>query len=473
MASILRIVAGSYESRLFGFDCTADTDSTELSLALEPVFAYTPHNGCIKTVALSHPPMYLSSAGTDEQIKLYDLKRKRELGELLMQHEGTITKLQFFKKTHMISTGQDGQICIWRVKDWECYKVLRGHKGEVNDLAMHNTGRLMLSVGKDKHMRLWNLVKGRCAYITKLPEEATHVVWSPTGNHYSVCGDTTLYIYKAADASQLAIVKLGTRVHSIEFLSDEHIAVGLETGEVRILDVSNGETIANTQAHVRRIKSLRAVPSPFKPKSSLLVTACSEGDIKVWSVSPSQKNDQITCVASISTNCRLTCLDVTSLVNEIEYEADEDAENGSEADTVNEGEDESESGGGDIQDGEWEHADSSNDDDSDSIDENVVVATMNKNKRKPETTSISPQQKKTAARQKCSKSMSKDVPPPTNGCGDMSCGDGGCGAGLRIKKRVKTSKSKAAWVTTPISSTSTSSSGDMKNKGTGKKVKKQ
>jgi hypothetical protein len=40
---------------------------------------------------------------------------------------GTITTLAFFSKTHMISTGEDGKLCIWRTKDWECLRVLKGH----------------------------------------------------------------------------------------------------------------------------------------------------------------------------------------------------------------------------------------------------------------------------------------------------------------------------------------------------------
>ncbi|KNC80465.1 hypothetical protein SARC_07168 [Sphaeroforma arctica JP610] len=239
-----------------------------------------------------------------------------------MQHEGAITKLQFFRTTHMISTGEDGQICIWRVKDFECYKVLRGHKGMVNDLAMHPSGRLLLSVGKDKNMRLWNLVKGRSAYITKLTEEAFQVVWSPTGNSYAVSGVSTVFMYKAEDASLCAAVKCG-RVHTIAFLSDTHMAVGLETGAIQVLDVMTGDMVCEEQAHFKRVKAIKALPSPFSPDSSLLVSACSDGEIKVWSMSPSAASDKITCVASVSTNCRLTCLDITSLINEGEYLADD------------------------------------------------------------------------------------------------------------------------------------------------------
>eukprot|EP01134_Creolimax_fragrantissima_P005953 CFRG5953T1 len=131
----------------------------------------------------------------------------------------------------------------------------------------------------------------------------------------------------------------------------------------------------NPNGNVRLISeyeaSLRAVPSSFKPESSLLVTACSEGDSKY--------NHEL--------QANVPCHD-QSCERDL-YEAEgEDAKDESEADTVTEGESES----ADIRDGEWEHADSSND--NDSVDENVVVATINKNNLNIETTSISPRHKK-------------------------------------------------------------------------------
>jgi len=36
----------------------------------------------------------------------------------------------------------------------------------VSFLAVHPSGKLALSVGKDKTLRTWNLVKGRPAYTT-------------------------------------------------------------------------------------------------------------------------------------------------------------------------------------------------------------------------------------------------------------------------------------------------------------------
>eukprot|EP00965_Chrysotila_dentata_P230579 6197845-Pleurochrysis_carterae.AAC.4 len=73
---------------------------------------------------------------------------------------GALNCLRFHGRTHMISAGDDGEICIWRTSDWECLLRLKGHKGPVLDLAIHPSGRIALSVGNDKKLMLWNLTTG-------------------------------------------------------------------------------------------------------------------------------------------------------------------------------------------------------------------------------------------------------------------------------------------------------------------------
>ena len=69
----------------------------------------------------------LALGGFSEIIKLYDLRTKREQGEL-MEHTGSITFLKFYKTTYVISGSEDGTVIIWRVKDWVPLHKLRVKK---------------------------------------------------------------------------------------------------------------------------------------------------------------------------------------------------------------------------------------------------------------------------------------------------------------------------------------------------------
>jgi protein MAK11 len=51
----------------------------------------------------------------------------------------------------------------------------------VTDIAIHPSGKLALSIGKDRKLVTWNLIKGRSAYVTNIKDMANFVKWSPTG----------------------------------------------------------------------------------------------------------------------------------------------------------------------------------------------------------------------------------------------------------------------------------------------------
>ena len=91
LPSSFKIIAGSYERLLYGLEGTAYNSSTaasELEWALRPIFIFPAHVSCIKTVAASpQGGKWLATGSGDEIIKVWDLRRRKEIGGL-MQHEG-------------------------------------------------------------------------------------------------------------------------------------------------------------------------------------------------------------------------------------------------------------------------------------------------------------------------------------------------------------------------------------------------
>ena len=68
----------------------------------------------------------------------------------------------------MLSGSEDGLVAIWRTKGWECLKSMKGHKGCVNSIAVHPSGKMALSVGKDWAAIVWDLVNGRKGAVWKI-----------------------------------------------------------------------------------------------------------------------------------------------------------------------------------------------------------------------------------------------------------------------------------------------------------------
>lgn len=89
------IVAGSYERIMIGLELSYSLDSplntesaTDLNtegLILKPIFNFPAHQSCLKSLTISpnvKGKKWLISSGTDETLKIWDLKRRREMGIL-------------------------------------------------------------------------------------------------------------------------------------------------------------------------------------------------------------------------------------------------------------------------------------------------------------------------------------------------------------------------------------------------------
>jgi protein MAK11 len=268
----------------------------------------------------------IASGGTDEVIRIFSGKKRCDVGSL-MQQEGTISWMEFYKDTHLFTGSDDGTICVWDTRNWECLKTLRGHKGPVSCLSVHPSGKILISVSKDKTLRTWNLIKGRCAYITNLKTIAHLVSWTPTGTHFLVAVDDRIDIYNMSQGAVVGNIKFegGKRISSIAFMSNFLIAVSADSEDVQIYDWrdNNGpsghlQELHRFKAHDNRIKGLYSVFAkelqPLEAENEYqdlhLFSISSDGKLKVWKMQKGKL--QPTLLASVDTTCRPTTFTVMS-----------------------------------------------------------------------------------------------------------------------------------------------------------------
>ena len=139
------------------------------------IFNLQAHDGAARNMASSQ--RYIASGGYDGQIVLLDLKLMKNIGNLV-QHDDSIESLAFFKNYYLISGSADKTIGLWRVKDWGLMKQLKGHTAALTSLALSQTGKFMLSTGKDGSLRMWDLMHGHNARARKINVPATFVGFS-------------------------------------------------------------------------------------------------------------------------------------------------------------------------------------------------------------------------------------------------------------------------------------------------------
>lgn len=86
---------------------------------------------------------------------------------------GSITYLQFLSRSHLLSASEDGTLCLFHARDWTVLRTLKGHKGRVNSVAVHPSGKVALSVGQDRTLRMWDMMRGKGSASTKLGKGAS------------------------------------------------------------------------------------------------------------------------------------------------------------------------------------------------------------------------------------------------------------------------------------------------------------
>lgn len=328
-----RIIVGSYEHNVL---CV----SLDLSLStpvFTPIFHLQAHTLSVKCLDISR--RYLVSGSNDENIRIYDLQKRKELGTLLA-HQGSITALKFSnpaiekqevelsveKKVPaskwLLSASEDNQIIVWRVKDWENFGTLKGHTARINDIDIHPTNRIAISASEDHSIRLWNLMTIKKAAVLKLKnysQNAQFVRWLGQDGAFFAAGllnkvliykTSTAKVHCEIDLGKLSIMHLeGTNIDGKYYL-----AVGLSNGRVFFYNTESlfEEEARDTEpefdllGHTNRIKDFKFYDNEF---GSYLVTIGSDGKIVVWDM---KKKEQIAVYdAGERLNCLAMCDEAT------------------------------------------------------------------------------------------------------------------------------------------------------------------
>ncbi|XP_036374624.1 p21-activated protein kinase-interacting protein 1-like, partial [Megalops cyprinoides] len=294
------LIAGSYEQIVFGYKVRVG----EKEWTPTADFTHHAHTASLSAVAASD--RFIATGSRDETIQLYDLRKRVEHGALL-HHDGTISCLEFYGASHLLSGGEDGLLCVWSTKKWECLKSIKAHKGYVSSLSVHPSGKLALSVGTDKTLRTWNLIDGRSAFIKNIKQNAHIVMWSPTGDKYIVAVNNKMDIYSLETASVTGTITNLKRISSLKFLSPAILAVAGDEETLRLYDIDTQKCLCEFKAHETRVKALDCFPME---DYCVLVSASNDGFIKMWKVDLDKVMEPPTLLGEVNTTARLTCLAV-------------------------------------------------------------------------------------------------------------------------------------------------------------------
>ncbi|ETV89641.1 hypothetical protein, variant 2 [Aphanomyces astaci] len=165
-------------------------------------------------------------------------------------------------------------------------------RGPVNSIAVHPSGKLAFSVSKDKTLRMWNLVKGRSAYIRRLDQEATCVFLSQDGNRYGLVMGNHVSIFGSANAELVGALEHKKKVHTAAFATNDLVVLGTDDG-VLYLYRAQGQLLAKISHPdiTARIRSLQVVAKVDASELPYVVLVSTNGVVQVYDLAQFSLSD--------------------------------------------------------------------------------------------------------------------------------------------------------------------------------------
>lgn len=310
------LVAGTYEEFVIGYKINRKM-KTKDEYEFSQTFTQRAHVGPVRS--LSTVNKFLVSGGSDEVCKIFNMVDRVEHGQLV-HHDGTVACLEAHGRNYLFSASDDNSLAITKVGSWQIEKTLYKHQAGITALAVHPTGKIAFSAGKDKKLITWNLVKARPAFITNLHGIAEFITVSPDGNRYCVGIHRRIDIYSVELAGIEYSIDMKCRPNAMAFLDNSTVAIGGESSKIQIHSLIEKKLINEFEAHSTRVRCLKVLreldanssedadKEEGSPKSSVLVSASSsDGMLKMWRIF-NDDDSETKCIGSVDTTCRVTCL---------------------------------------------------------------------------------------------------------------------------------------------------------------------
>ena len=213
-------------------------------------------------------------------IRIFNITERKEMGGVL-ENLGSVNMIESCK-SHVITGSEQGMITIWRRKDWTNMHVFKAHRSAVTGLALHPSEKMLISSGRDRKVMLWNMVKARASYKTRLERAIEELQWSPCGNFFigRMQYEVRYFSPECNLKEEFVRFRHNQTIVNCGFLADsDTIFVADMQAEVILWKLRKG-TIS-FKAHDTRLCRASFV---MIENRRILVTVTTLGELKIWNI---------------------------------------------------------------------------------------------------------------------------------------------------------------------------------------------
>lgn len=240
------------------------------------------HDGPVLAVRFNRTGTYCLSAGRDRLIRLWNPHRgvsiKTYTGHGYDVRDVTVS----VDNSKFASAGGDRQLFLWDVATGQTIRKFAGHDGVINSVAYSPNNEVLVTGGYDQAVKVWD-TRSRAHQALQVMRAFADSVTSVTVTKEAeiVAGsvDGTVCCFDVRMGLQLAD-DIGAPVTSVSVSHDGHcLLASCMDGAVRLLDKEGGDLLATYRGHKHTSYKL---DSCLTPSDAHVVSGSENGQVFYW-----------------------------------------------------------------------------------------------------------------------------------------------------------------------------------------------
>ena len=184
---------------------------------------------------------------------------------LLSGHTGEVESIALSSDGRYAMSGSgDKTLRLWEVASGRCVRILEGGTAWIKSVALTPDSRYAVSGSVDKTIRLWELASGKCVRILEGHKSSVNsIAITPDGQYVVSCSyDRTVRMWELPSGSCVRTIE-GRRwsgPSSLAITSDGRYAVSLKDRDVLVWDLVNDRCMHVLEGHAHSVTSVALTP---------------------------------------------------------------------------------------------------------------------------------------------------------------------------------------------------------------------
>ncbi len=188
---------------------------------------------------------------------------------ILEGHEDNVCNVSITPDGRLgISGGHDKTVRLWDLESGKCMRVMRGHRDleieSVTSIAITSDGKNAISAGRNGTLKYWDLENGECIRTMTGHTKSINKVLMASNDKYAISGgdDGAIRIWDLENGNCIKMIEISSHgVTALCTMSDDRRFIsGSTDGVIRFWDLSSCECMGLIEGHNDRVNGICITP---------------------------------------------------------------------------------------------------------------------------------------------------------------------------------------------------------------------